>query len=345
MLQQSTSPQSAEPDPGSGPSLADAAPGAGDAASTEEVGSAIAQSIDSFADRLDQFISDPTFATAWDAFGPAVISLGEGLLALIVLVVITMFVARWVSRLTKAGLDRLKLESTVVTFISRIVKYAVWILAVPIAFEILGVRTTSLAALIGAAGIAIGLALQGSLSNIAAGVMLLLLRPFKIGDWIELDDEFGEVKDVGIFYTNILTFGGKTVILPNSHVLSNKIENYTDTRHRRVEVPVGVAYRSDLHKTIDVLTDAAKGVKERVRDKDPEIVLVGFGDSSINYEVRVYSENHEFLEVRTATVLAIKDALDEAGIEIPFPQRDLNFRTDARVRVLQGAGGEGGPGT
>ena len=307
------------------------APGATDPAS--ELSSTVAASVDSFGARLGDFIENPSLSGAIETFGPMLIELGQAVLALIVLVIVVVVAGRWAQKLAKAGLERLKLEETVAHFLARIAKYAVWILAIPIAFEILGVRTTSLAAVIGAAGLAIGLAMQGALSNIAAGVLLLLLRPMKIGDWVELDDEFGEVIDIGIFYTNVRTFSRKTVILPNSEVLSNKIENYTDTELRRVEVPVGVAYDTNLHEAMKVLESAANGVEGRSDEESPQVILIDFGDSSINYEVRVYCAARDYLSMRTKTVLAIKDALDEAGIEIPFPQRDINFRNAAQIRT------------
>ncbi len=318
------------------------APGvAGAADPADEITSTVAATFDSFGDRLSAFIENPTLSNAIETFGPMLLQIGQAIVALVVLVVVVMLVSRWVSRLTRAGLDRVGLEETVASFLGKIAKYAVWIIAIPIAFEILGVRTTSLAAVIGAAGLAIGLAMQGSLSNIAAGVMLLLLRPIKLGDWVELDDEFGEVIEIGIFYTHVRTFERKTVILPNSEVLSNKIENFTDTELRRIDVPVGVAYDTDLHEAMRVLSDAAQGVESRADEEEPSVILTDFGDSSINYEVRVFCESREYLSVRTSTILAIKDALDGAGIEIPFPQRDINFRNAARVRSESGSDEQG----
>ncbi len=329
--------------PGTGAPPSDAVmPGAGAESPAAEITSTVAASFDSFGDRLSAFIDNPTLSNGIETFGPMLLEIGQAIVALVVLVVVVMLVSRWVSKLTRAGLDRIGLEETVACFLGKIARYAVWIIAIPIAFEILGVRTTSLAAVIGAAGLAIGLAMQGSLSNIAAGVMLLLLRPIKLGDWVELDDEFGEVIEIGIFYTHVRTFERKTVILPNSEVLSNKIENFTDTELRRIDVPVGVAYDTDLHRALEVLETAARNVEDRSDKEPPSVILTDFGDSSINYEVRVFCESREYLPVRTNTVLAIKDALDEAGIEIPFPQRDINFRNAARVRTDTGSGEQDG---
>lgn len=305
----------------------DAVGGSGaESLSPDEVGKSIAEGLDSVGNSFEQFAQNPTLDNAMQLFGPMLIDLGLSILGLIVLLIVVSFVGRWAQRLSRLGLNRLKLEPTVVQFLSRSAKYAVWIIAIPIALELFGVRTTSIATVIGATGLAIGLAMQGSLSNIAAGLMLLMLRPFKIGDWVELDDEFGIVEDIGIFYTTIQTFSNKAVMLPNSEVLGNKIEHFTVYEHRRVDVPVGVAYGTDLEKAMRVLEEVAKGVsKSDDPQQQPSVLLTGFGDSSIDFEVRVWCDSREFLAARTETVRGINRALHEAGIEIPFPQRTLTF--------------------
>ena len=284
------------------------------------------QTIDSVGTRFGEFVEDPSVETALTTFGPLLLSLGQAIFALAVLVVVALVAGRVAQKFTRRALERVRLEKTIVSFISRIAKYAVWIVAVPIAFEIFGIKTTSLAAVIGAAGLAIGLALQGSLSNIAAGIMLLFLRPIKVGDIVELDDEFGTIIDVGIFYTKFHTLQERLIFLPNSEVLSNKIENITESPEYRVDVPIGVAYGTDLRRALEVLNKVAKDKGVEYRGKTSDTVLTEFGDSSINLMVRVWCNGKDMIPVRSAVVLAIDEALKEAGIEIPFPQRDLHVR-------------------
>ena len=293
------------------------------------------QTFDSVGVRFGEFVEDPSVETALTTFGPLLLSLGQAIFALVVLVVIAMVAGRIVQNVSRRALERVRLEKTIVGFISRLTKYAVWIVAVPIAFEIFGIKTTSLAAVIGAAGLAIGLALQGSLSNIAAGIMLLFLRPIKVGDIVELDGEFGTVSDVGIFYTKLHTLQDRLIILPNSQVLSNKIENITESPEYRVDVPIGVAYGTDLRRALEVLNKVAKDNAVKYKGKMSDTVLTDFGDSSINLMVRVWCNGKDMIPVRSAVVLAIDEALKDAGITIPFPQRDLHVREPITILTNQ----------
>jgi len=298
----------------------------------DQVGDSIATGIDSFADQIQTLADDPSLANFINILGPILVDIGLAIAGLVVLVIIVSFIGRWSQRLARVGLRRLKLETTVVNFLSRCAKYAVWIIALPIALELFGVETTSLAAVIGAGGLAIGLALQGSLSNIAAGLMLLMLRPFKIDDWIEIDGEMGVVQDIGIFYTHIDTFLHELVILPNSQVLGAKIQHFTESPSRRIVIPVGVAYGTDLEKAHEVLTEAAASVsKPQEKDLTHDVLLVGFGASSIDFEVRVWCPSREFIYVRTDAILAINKSLADAGITIPFPQRTHSFLEPLRM--------------
>jgi len=329
-----------DPSAGSGAS-ADPGSAADGAPDPDQVGDSIATGIDSFADQIQTLVDDPSLANFINILGPILIDIGLAIAGLVVLVIIVSFVGRWTQRLARVGLRRLKLETTVVNFLSRCAKYAVWIIALPIALELFGVETTSLAAVIGAGGLAIGLALQGSLSNIAAGIMLLMLRPFKIDDWVEIDGEMGIVQDIGIFYTHIDTFLHELIILPNSQVLGAKIQHFTESPSRRIVIPVGVAYGTDLEKARDVLTEAAASVsKPQEKDLTHDVLLVGFGASSIDFEVRVWCPSREFIYVRTDAILAINKALADADINIPFPQRTLSFLEP--LRLDRGGGGESG---
>lgn len=299
----------------------------------DQVGTHVASQIDAVGNSFEQFAQEPTFENAVGVFGPLLVDLGLAIAGLIVLCLAVSILGRWAQRLTRMGLNRLRLEETVVQFLARAARYALWILAVPIALELFGVKTTSIAAVIGATGLAIGLAMQGSLANIAAGIMLLALRPFKIGDWVEINDEEGIVHDVGIFYTTISTWSNNLVILPNSEVLGAKVEHYTATATRRVEIPIGVAYGTDLDRARQTLEEAA-GEVSRAEEQEPDVILTGFGDSSIDFEVRVWGPSKEFLQLRSDAVSAINTALLDADIEIPFPHRTLTFRE--RIGVLIG---------
>jgi len=301
---------------------------------TDAVGSEVAASIDAVGNSFEQFAQDPSIENAIGVFGPLLVDLGLAIAGLIVLFVVVSILGRWVQRFTRMGLTRLHLEETVVQFLARASRYALWIIAIPIALELFGVKTTSIAAVIGATGLAIGLAMQGALSNIAAGIMLLALRPFKIGDWIEIDDEMGTVHDVGIFYTTINTWSNNHVIIPNSEVLGAKLEHYTATDTRRVEVPIGVAYGTDLDRARQTLEEAAREVS-RADEHEAGVICTGFGGSSIDFEVRVWGPSKDFLQLRTDAIRAINLALEKAEIEIPFPHRTLTFNDPVPVDAAE----------
>lgn len=317
----------AQAENGSGATVSDGGAGASDAGrgGGPEVAEQLGQGVDRLAASIDRFADDPSLSTAVDAFGPLLIDLGLAIVGLIVLVIVVSVLSRWARRLTERALKRLGLDDTVAHFLALVAKYAMWILAVPIAMEIFGIRATSITAAVGAAGLAIGLAMQGSLSNVASGIMLLVLRPIRIGDLVEINGEEGRVDDIGIFYTTVRLFSNESAMVPNSEVLSNKIENYSANGTRRVEVPIGVAYGSDLRKAERALLEAAREKVADRADVEPRVLLTGFGASSIDFVVFVHARAPELLTVRHQLVMAIDDALRAAEIEIPFPNRTVHL--------------------
>jgi small conductance mechanosensitive channel len=194
-----------------------------------------------------------------------------------------------------------------------------------IALGIFGVDTTSFAAVIAALGLALGLGFQGALGNLAAGVLLLIFRPFKVGDWVKVGDEEGEVEEIELYFTRINRFDKRHVMVPNQQVLDNVIVNNTRNGTVRVDVPIGVSYHADPKHTRAVLEKAVARVEGRTPDAPHAVLLIGFGASSVDWEVRVFCPASSVLAVRERTHLAVWDVLAEAKIEIPFPQRDVHL--------------------
>lgn len=284
----------------------------------------IASELSEFSENLQDLINNPTWGNAVDTFLPILLEVGRIIFIVVVLLVIVSFLSRWAQKAVSKALNRARIDLTLKKFLVRVTKYVVWILAIPVALSVLGVQATSLAAVIGAAGLAIGLGLQGALANISAGILLLVLRPVRIGDFVVIQDESGEITEIGLFYTTINTFANEVVSVPNQQILSDKVQNLTGNETRRVEIPIGVAYGTDLRKAEKALLDAANSVESRAKDKDPNVWLAAFGASSIDFVVHVYCPARSFLTVRHEAVHAVNDALAEAGIEIPFPQRTLS---------------------
>jgi len=250
---------------------------------------------------------------------------GLRVIAALLLFCAAWMLAAWMRRLTTRGLTRIAFDPTLTKFFGNVARWVVLILATLGCLSIVGVQATSFAAVLAAAGFAVGLAFQNSLSNFSAGVMLLVLRPFDVGDAVEVAGKTGKVDEITLFTTQLDTFDNRRIIIPNSAVFSNTIENITHHETRRVDVPVGTDYSADLDKTRQVLEEAARIQPGRLPDIDSEAVLLGLGDSAIDWEVRVWAKTSEFLSVKQSLIRSIKKGLDEADIGIPFPQMDVHL--------------------
>ena len=234
-------------------------------------------------------------------------------------------VSRWVGRLVVRLLQRAKLEATLCRFFGSVAKWTVLVLAVIACLGVFDVQTTSFAAIIGASALAIGLALQGSLANLSAGVMLLIFRPFKVGDVVKIEGHLGKVKEIELFTTKLDSPDNRRIILPNKNVFGATLENITHHPTRRVDIRVSVEYPADLDRTREVLVQAAASVPETLNDPPRQVILLEMGDSSINWQVRVWAKTENYWTVLDAATRAVKVALDEAGLGIPFPQMDVHL--------------------
>ena len=254
-----------------------------------------------------------------------VTTFGLRLIGVFLLMIGAWIVAGYARRGVERSLNKTRLDLTLTRFFANITGWLVLLLAVLTALSLFGIQTTSFAAVIGAAGLAIGLGFQGTLSNFAAGVMLLTFRPFKIGDTVKVDGETGIIAEIDLFLTKMDTFDNRRIVLPNSKVFGNTIETLTYHPRRRADVPVGVSYEADLDATRAVLERAAASVPGRLDDPAPQVVLDGFGDSAVNWIVRVWAPTPDFLAIKQATVRAVKQHLDAEGLVIPYPQVDVHF--------------------
>lgn len=253
---------------------------------------------------------------------------GLRLVGVIVALFIAWIVAGWLRRMALRKLER-RFDTMLAQFFANLVRYAVITLAVIGCLGVFGIQTASFAAVLAAMGLAIGLAFQGTLSNFASGVMLLVFRPFKVGDVVNVAGETGKVKELELFTTELVTADNRRIIVPNSEVFGKKIINLTHYPTRRVEVPVGTDYSADLDATRKVLEGVTSSVEGVLDDPPPQVFLSELGDSSIAWQVRVHVKTEDFWLVHERVVRATKRALDEAGIGIPFPQQDVHFDADA----------------
>lgn len=249
-------------------------------------------------------------------------------LALAILL-IGLIVASWVASITDKAMTRAKVDTTLSKFFAKMAKYGVMLLVFLSVLSTLGVETTSFAAVIAAMGFAVGLALQGTLSNFSSGVMLLFFRPFRVGQFVKVAGEAGVVDAIGLFTTTLDTVDNRRVILPNSNVFGNTIENVSHHEDRRVEVAVGTDYGADLDKTREVLLKAIDSLGEKINKADaarqPQVFLAGLGDSAIDWRVRAWVKAPDYWDVMDGLTRAVKIELDNAGIGIPFPQQDVHL--------------------
>lgn len=220
---------------------------------------------------------------------------------------------------------RQKLDETLVIFVVAIVRALLLLLVIIAALSQLGIDTTSLIALVGAAGLAIGLALQSSLSNFAAGVMLIIFRPFVKGNFVEAGNAMGTIDRVNIFTTTMITPDNTEIIVPNGTIMSNNITNFSAKPTRRVDMTFGISYDDDLRMARNILQDIVEGDDRVLTDPAPAVVVGALADSSVNFLVRPWVNSADYWPVFWDTTEKVKLRFDEAGITIPFPQRELHI--------------------
>ncbi|WP_373493651.1 mechanosensitive ion channel family protein [Aquiflexum sp.] len=250
--------------------------------------------------------------------------LGPVLLKSIILLLVGRYVIRLILRVFGKTLEKYEIDPSLATFLKSFLNAILWVLLIISVATTLGLEMTSFIAIIGAAGLAVGLALQGSLSNFAGGVLILIFKPFRIGDTIEAQGTLGSVETIDILYTKIRNFDNKVVTVPNGALANNSITNFSQKPTRRVDINVGVAYGTDLKKTRKVILDVLK-LDERIHEEPAPVVLfTSFGDSSLDLTVRAWTDAGNLWPVFWDNMENIKEALEEHEIEVPFPQRDVH---------------------
>ncbi len=250
---------------------------------------------------------------------------GLRVIAAAAILIIGRFVAIGIRRVLKKVLQRSHVEDTLISFVTNLAYIAILTFIVIAALGQLGVQTASFVAVIGAAGLAVGLALQGSLANFAAGVLMIIFKPFKVGDFIEAGGASGIVERVGIFTSELKTPDNKKIIIPNAKVTGDNITNYSAKDQRRVDIVAGVSYADDLDKVRKVLEQILAEDERILDDPPPTIGVLELGDSSVNFAVRPWVKTADYWDVFFATQEKIKKRFDAEGISIPFPQRDVHL--------------------
>jgi small conductance mechanosensitive channel len=262
---------------------------------------------------------DKAITWIWEVF--------PNILMAIIILVVGLWVVRIINRLVRKFFEKKDYDLALETFLQSFISAALKVLLFVLVVTQLGVKSSSLVAMIGAAGLAIGLALQGSLSNFAGGVLILLFKPFKVGDFISAQGVDGTVKEISIFTTKLNTFGNQLAIIPNGELSNNTIINYNAEEIRRDKIDVGIGYGSNIKQAKEILLQICADNENILREPVPEVYVGELGDSSVNLTLRFWARNENFWASHFYVIEELKQRFDEADIEIPFPQRVLHQKS------------------
>lgn len=254
-----------------------------------------------------------------------IIEYGPKVLGVLLALFFAWVIASWTERGVRSALEKRNFDATLTRFFAKLGRYLILIGAVLGCLGVFGIQTASFAAVLAAAAFAVGMAFQGTLGNFAAGIMLLAFRPFKVGDFVEVNGETGTCEHIDLFTCEFRTLDNKKLIIPNGAVFGSTITNYTGYELRRVDIDVGAEYSADVDATRAALEQAAASIPGMVKDPAPQVFLKGLGDSSVDWQVRIWCKTGDFWDVWQATIQACKASLDQAGIGIPFPQQDVHL--------------------
>lgn len=272
----------------------------------------------------------------WHNNAETIIALGYNLILAIVILIGSSLVARTVRRAIVNTNSKLKkLDATLIPIFSTIASYAVYVIGGVFILDIFGVNTASLIALVGAAGLAVGLALKDTLSNIAAGMMLLILRPFKADDFIEFGATQGTVKEINMFTTILETIDGLYIASPNSVLWGNNIKNFTRNGKRRMDIVVGISYSDSIDDGFSVLQKIAASEPRLLSEPAPQVMVASMADSAINIQLRAWAKNEDYWSAYWDLNKRVKESIENAGLTIPFPQRTMHVVPEQNLPTLK----------
>lgn len=257
---------------------------------------------------------------------PYIVEYGLDLVGAILILIVGWIVANWIQRrIRKAGKKSEKLDETLTTIFAKTAKVVIMVVVIIAVLQQFGVQTASLLAVVGAAGLAIGLAWQGTLSDIAAGIMILIMRPFKIGDAVEVAGTSGVIDEIGLVLTKMHTFDNIAMYMPNSDIWGSKIMNYAANDTRRVDMVFGFGYDDNMDQAMQIAREVLEADERVLEDPAPQIAVSELGDSSVNIIVRPWTAKENYWDLKFDITKRIKERYDEEGLSIPYPQRDIHL--------------------
>lgn len=264
------------------------------------------------------------FAAIWEQYWPAITSGIFKVLGALFVLVIGLRIAGWLASLVRSQISkRPGVDETLGNFFGSVVRWFATAAVFIATLQVFGVQATSFVAVLGALTLAIGLSLQGALGNIASGVMIMLFRPYKMGDFVEIDGESGTVRDINLFQTILATTDNVKVIIPNTQAIDGSIKNFSGFTTRRCDITFGIDYDDDVDKAIGIIMSLAKADDRVLQDPEPFVKLVNLGDSSVDIQARLWCEATELWNLKFEMTKRVKEEFDQQGISIPYPHRTL----------------------
>ena len=263
---------------------------------------------------------------SWDSIKNFLTTAGVDLLRGLVALAVGLFLVHWVTKLFERYESKMKLEPTLRGFIKNLIRILLYVIVIMTAANTMGIPMTSIVTLLGSAGVAVSLAMQGALGNLIGGFILLLFKPIKAGEYVKIGDNEGTVKSIGTFYTEIVTIDNRLVHLPNGTLTNTAIVNFTREGTRRLDLTFSVGYESDMDQVYEVLNRVVSEEKAIPPDPAPTVNLLKCGDSSLDFTVRVWVNGTDYWPVYFRMLDNGKRALDKAGISIPYPQMDVHMK-------------------
>lgn len=276
---------------------------------------------------IEKVVENPgILRTYLEGLVPSIVSFVLQVVLAVIVYAVGTKVIKWIVKLGKKGMERHEVDTGVIQFLSAIVKYGLYLILFMTILSLFGVATTSVVAAVGSAGVAIGLALQGSLSNFAGGVLILLLKPFKVGDYIIQGSSEGTVYEISLFYTKLKTGDNKVVVVPNGILSNNTIVNVSHMDRRRVDVVVGISYDADIRTAKNIIYNLAQNDACRLPEQEAIVFVNNLGASSVDIGVRLWVKAADYWDVKWRLTENIKYAMDENGISIPYQQIDVQIK-------------------
>lgn len=287
------------------------------------------EAISNAQENLQAVAKNPSILQEWlEGLVPGILNFAFQVVIALVIYMIGSKIIHWIVKLIRRSMDRAGADAGVKQFVTPLIKYVLYVLLIFMIMGLFGIATTSAVAVLGSAGVAVGLALQGSLSNLAGGVLILLLKPFVVGDYIieDTNKNEGTVSEISIFYTKLVTIDNKVIVIPNGMLSNSSLTNVTHMDKRRIDLVVGISYESDIRAAKEILNAIAMEEPARLAEEEPIVYVDSLGASSVDLGLRVWVKTDDYWQAKWRMTETIKYAFDEKGIAIPYQQIDVQIK-------------------